>query len=70
MKTGGARNIPRDFVGVSEIGPGSSSESKLRLGLGLGSVSISEFLVLMFMSLSDLLSGSSEELLITLTTTF
>ena len=29
MKTGGARNIPRGFVGVSEIGPGYSDRSKL-----------------------------------------
>ena len=63
MKTSGARSIPRGFVGVSEIGPGSSDKSKLRLGLGLGSVSLSEVLVLMSMSLSHPLSGSSKELL-------
>ena len=63
VKTGGAWNIPRGFVGVSAIGPGSSDKSRLRLGLGLGSVSISEVLVLISMSLSDLISGSPEELL-------
>ena len=29
-KTGGARNIPRGFVGVCEIDPGSIDKSKLR----------------------------------------
>ena len=60
MKIGGARNIPRGFVGFSEIGPGSSEESRLRLLLDLGSVSLSELVVLASMSLSDLLFGSSE----------
>ena len=63
MMIGGARNIPRGFVGVSEIGPWSIDKSKLRLGLGLGSVSLSEVLFLIFMPLSDVISGSSDELL-------
>ena len=63
MMIGGARNIPRGLVGVSKIGPGSIGKSKLRLGLGLGSVPLSEVLLLISMSLSDVISGSSEELL-------
>ena len=63
MMIGSATNIPRGLVGVSESGPGSIDKSKLRLGLGLGSVSLSEVLLLISMSLSDVVSGSSEELL-------
>ena len=61
MMIGGARNIPRGLVGVSEIGPGSIDKSKLRLGLGLGSVSLSEVLLLISMSLSNVISGLSDD---------
>ena len=61
MMIGGARNIPRGLVGVSEIGPGFIDKSKLRLGLGLGSVSLSEVLLLISMSLSNVISGLSDD---------